>query len=121
MMTGTFLWRYLAGGQVSSSPAVANSRVFFGAKDLKIYALGIVIPPLTATLTASPIILRSSSASNLTVTVRNSTGPVSGANLTFTSSPGGAFSQVSMITPGTYIANFTAPTVSSSINDVIQV
>jgi outer membrane protein assembly factor BamB len=121
MMTGTFLWRYLAGGQVSSSPAVANGRVFFGAKDFKVYALGIVIPPLTATLTASRILLRSSTASNLTVTVRNSTGPVSGANLTFTSSAGGAFSQVLMTTPGTYVANFTAPTVSSSTNDVIQV
>jgi outer membrane protein assembly factor BamB len=121
MMTGAFLWRYLAGGQVSSSPAVANSRVFFGAKDFKVYALGIVIPPLTAMLTASRIILRSSTVSNLTVTVRNSTGPVSGANLTFTSSAGGVFSQVLMTSPGTYIANFTAPTVSSSINDVIQV
>lgn len=121
MMSGTFLWRYLAGGQVSSAPAVANSRVFFGAKDFKVYALGIVIPQLTATLTASPIILRSSTPSNLTVTVRNSTGPVSGANLTFTSSAGGTFSQILMTIPGTYIANFSAPTVSSSINDVIQV
>jgi hypothetical protein len=111
----------LAGGQVSSAPAVANSRVFFGAKDFKVYALGIVIPPLTATLTASPIILRSSTASNLTVTVRNSTGPVSGANLTFTSSAGGTFSQILMTVPGTYIANFSAPTVTSSINDMIQV
>lgn len=121
MITGAFLWRYLTGGQVSSSPAVANSRVFFGAKDFRVYALGIVIPPLTAKLTANPIILRSATVSNLTVTVRNSTSPISGANLTFTSSAGGVFGQVSMTIPGTYIANFTAPTVSSSISDVIQV
>src|SRR5206468_2493086 len=38
MMTGTFLWRYLTGGQVSSSPAVADTRVFIGAKDAKVYA-----------------------------------------------------------------------------------
>jgi outer membrane protein assembly factor BamB len=121
IMTGAFLWRYLTSGQVSSSPAVANSRVFFGAKDFKVYALGIVIPPLTATITANPIILRSATASNLTVTVRNSTGPISGANLTFTSSTGGVFSLAVMTIPGTYVANFSAPIVSFSINDVIQV
>lgn len=121
MLTGAFLWRYLTGGQVSSSPAVANSRVFFGAKDGKVYALGIVIPALSATLTASPVVLRSALVSNLTVTVRNSTGPISGANLTFTSSPGGTFSQPVMTAPGTYVANFTAPTVSSTVTDVVQV
>ena len=121
MLTGALLWRYLTGGQVSSSPAVANSRVFFGAKDAKVYALGIVIPPLSATLTASPVTLRSAMLSNLTVTVRNSTGPVAGANLTFSSSPGGTFSQPVMTTPGTYVANFTAPIVGSTVSDVIQV
>src|SRR6266566_4620171 len=54
LLTGAFLWGRLVGGQVSSSPAVADSRVFFGAKDAKVYALGIIIPPLSSTLTASP-------------------------------------------------------------------
>ena len=120
-MTGAFLWRYLTGGQVSSSPAVANSRVFFGAKDAKVYALGIIIPSLTATLSASPVIVRSAMLSNLTVTVRNSTGPISGANLTFSAPAGGTFSQPVMTIPGTYVANYTAPTVTSTISDVIQV
>lgn len=121
VMTGAFLWRYLAGGQVSSSPAVADSRVFFGAKDAKVYALGIIIPPLTVTLSASPVVLRSAMVSNLTMTVRNSTGPVSGANLTLASSAGGTFSLPIMAGPGTYVANFTAPTVTSTVNDLIQV
>jgi outer membrane protein assembly factor BamB len=121
MVTGAFLWSKLAGGQVSSSPAVADNRVFFGAKDAKVYALGIVIPSLSSSLTASPAILRSASVSNLTVTVRNSTGPISGANLTFSSSAGGTFSQPVMTIPGAYVANFTAPTVTSTIRDVIQV
>ncbi len=121
LLTGAFLWRYLTGGQVSSSPAVANSRVFFGAKDAKVYALGVSIPKLQATIGASPTILRPLMVSNLTVTVRNSTGPISGANLTFTSSPLGTFSQPVMTSPGTYVANFTAPIVSSTTSDVIQV
>ena len=121
MVTGAFLWSKLTGGQVSSSPAVANSRVFFGAKDAKVYAFGIIIPPLSATLSTNPVILRSAMVSNLTVTVRNSTGPISGANLTFTSSAGGTFSQPVMTIPGTYVANYTAPIVMSTISDVIQV
>ena len=121
LMTGAFLWRYLTGGQVSSSPAVADSRVFIGAKDAKVYALGMIIPSLSSTLAASPAILRSGSVSNLTVTVRNSTGPISGANLTLISSAGGTFGQPAMSIPGTYLANFTAPTVTSTISDAIQV
>jgi outer membrane protein assembly factor BamB len=121
MVTGAFLWSKLTGGQVSSSPAVADGRVFIGAKDAKVYALGIIIPKLTAMIAASPTILRSATVSNLTVTVRNSTGPIAGANLTFTSSTGGTFSQPVMTIPGTYIANFTAPTVSSPSNDAVQV
>src|SRR5260370_40180121 len=101
VMTGAFLWRYLTSGQVSSSPAVADSRVFFGAKDAKVYALGIIIPPLTVTLGANPIVLRSAMVSNLTMTVRNSTGPVSGANLPLTSSSAGTFGQTVMTRPGT--------------------
>ena len=120
-MAGMFLWSKLTGGQVSSSPAVADSRVFFGAKDAKVYALGTIIPPLTVTLGASPVVLRSAMVSNLTMTVRNSTGPVSGANLTLASSTGGIFSSPIMTGPGTYVANFTAPTVTSTVNDLIQV
>ena len=121
IVTVMLFWSKLTGGQISSSPAVADSRVFIGAKDAKVYALGIIIPSLSSTLTASPAILRSGSVSNLTVTVRNSTGPISGANLTLTSSAGGTFSQPVMTIPGTYVANFTAPTVSSTLSDVIQV
>jgi len=121
MVNGMLLWSKLTGGQVSSSPAVADSRVFFGAKDAKVYALGIIIPPLSSTLTASPAILRSASVSNLTVTVRNSTGPISGANLALTSSAGGTFGQPLMTIPGTYVANFTVPIVSSTTNDLVQV
>src|SRR2546422_4377050 len=121
IMTGAFLWRYLTGGQGSSSPAVANNRVFFGAKDAKVYALGVIIPQLQAAISATPSILRSASVSNLTVTIRNSTGPISGANLTFSSSAGGTFSQPLMAIPGTYVANFTAPMITSTTNDVIQV
>jgi outer membrane protein assembly factor BamB len=121
MMTGAFLWRYLVGGQVSSSPAVADNRVFFGAKNARVYALGVIIPQLQATIGANPIILRSAMVSNITVTVRNSTGPVAGANLTFTSSAGGTFRQPVMTIPGTYVANFTTAIVSSTISDVIRV
>jgi hypothetical protein len=95
--------------------------VFFGAKDAKVYALGVIIPKLQATIGANPTSLRPLMVSNLTVTVRNSTGPISGANLTFTSSPLGTFSQPVMTSPGTYVANFTAPIVSSTTSDVIQV
>ncbi len=119
--TGAFLWSKLTGGQISSSPAVADSRVFFGAKDSKVYAVGVITPPLNATLTASPVILRSAMMSNLTVTVRNNTGPISGANLTFTSSAGGTFSLPVMTIPGTYVANFTAPIIGATISDSIQV
>src|SRR5207244_8234582 len=92
MVTGMFLWSKLTGGQISSSPAVADSRVFFGAKDAKVYALGTVIPPLSSTLTASPPILRSASVSNLTVTLRNSTGPLLDRLLNLTSSSHRTFS-----------------------------
>jgi eukaryotic-like serine/threonine-protein kinase len=121
LMTGALLWRYLTGGQVSSAPAVADSRVFFGAKDAKVYALGVIIPKLKATISASPMILRSAMVSILTVTVANSTGPVSSANLTFTSSALGTFSQSVMASPGTYMTNFTGPIVSSTTGDAIRV
>ena len=126
IMTGAFLWRYLTGGQVSSSPAVANSRVFFGAKDAKVYALGVIIPQLQATISASPNVLRPMVVSNITVTVRNSTGPISGANLTlssltFTSPAWQDFSPPVMTSPGTYLSNFTAPVVTSTSSDIIRV
>jgi len=126
IMTGAFLWRYLTGGQISSSPAVANSRVFFGAKDAKVYALGVIIPQLQAAISATPSVLRPMVVSNITVTVRNSTGPISGANLTlssltFASPAWQAFSQPVMTSPGTYVCNFTAPAVISTSSDIIRV
>src|SRR3989442_911456 len=126
IMTGAFLWRYLTGGQISSSPAVANSRVFFGAKDAKVYALGVIIPQLQAAISATPSVLRPMVVSNITVTVRNSTGPISGANLTlssltFASAAWQAFSPPVMTSPGTYVCNFTAPAVISTSSDIIRV
>src|SRR5260370_36012471 len=59
--------------------------------------------------------------SNVTMTVRNSSGPVLGANLTLASSAAGTFSLPVMTGPGTYVANFSAPIVTSTINDLIQV
>jgi outer membrane protein assembly factor BamB len=116
MMTGTLLWRYLTGGQVSSSPAVADSRVFFGAKNAKVYALGVIIPTLQAAISANPTILKPFTVSNLTVTVRNSTGLVAAANLTFTLTPStlGSISQPMMVGPGTYVVNFNASKVTST-------
>src|SRR5437879_12918768 len=80
-----------------------------------------MIPSLQVTSDASPTNLILLMRSNLTVTVRYSTGPISEANLTFTSSPLGTFSQPVMTSPGTYVANSTAPIVSSTTSDVIQV
>src|SRR5438046_10582212 len=84
MTTGTLRWRYLAGGQVSSSPAVADGRVFFGSKDRKVYALGATVPRLLETITSSPTVLEPGQDATLTMIVRKSTGPQAGSNLTFT-------------------------------------
>jgi len=36
--TGTLLWHYKTGGDVHSSPAVANGMVFAGSNDGNLYA-----------------------------------------------------------------------------------
>ena len=38
-LTGDFVWSYLTGGDVASSPAVANGVVFVGSFDKNLYAL----------------------------------------------------------------------------------
>ncbi len=119
--TGAVLWTYLTGSAVSSSPAIADGRVFFGSQDHKVYALGAVLPRLQTSIIPSPTILKPDMVSVLTVTVANGTTPVSGANLTFTSSAGGSFTQPLMMSPGTYVSNFTAPSVSSTTNTTLQV
>ena len=37
--TGALLWKYATGGNVSSSPAVANGVVYIGSDDYDVYAL----------------------------------------------------------------------------------
>jgi outer membrane protein assembly factor BamB len=37
--TGVKLWSFLTGGDVYSSPAVANRVVYFGSEDGNVYAL----------------------------------------------------------------------------------
>ena len=37
--TGVLLWSYTTGGEVDSSPAVANGVVYFGSWDYNVYAL----------------------------------------------------------------------------------
>ncbi len=39
--TGAKLWSYGTGGQVYSSPAVANGMVYVGSQDGKAYAFGL--------------------------------------------------------------------------------
>jgi outer membrane protein assembly factor BamB len=38
-LTGSFQWSYTTGGDILSSPAVANGVVYVGSNDNKIYAL----------------------------------------------------------------------------------
>ena len=111
--TGGVLWRYLTGGQVSSSPAVANGRVFFGSKDQKVYALGATAPKLFDTMVSNSLVLQGGQNLTLTMTVRNSTSPVSNANVTLMSPSGGVLSQPALTGTGTYTANFTAPIVTN--------
>src|SRR5207247_10124660 len=87
MTTGTLRWRYLAGGQVSSSPAVADGRVFFGSKDRTVYALGATVPRLFDTITSSSTVLEPGQNATVTITVKNSTAPQAGKNLTFRTPP----------------------------------
>jgi outer membrane protein assembly factor BamB len=120
MATGAVLWRYLSGGQVSSSPAVADGRVFFGSKDQKVYALGAMLPKLYDTMASSVSVLEPGQNGTLTITIRNSTAPVSNVNLTLTSSAGGTLSLPVLVSPGTFQSNYTAPMISSTTLVVIQ-
>ncbi|TMI37265.1 hypothetical protein E6H25_00465 [Candidatus Bathyarchaeota archaeon] len=121
MTTGTLRWRYLAGGQVSSSPAVADGRVFFGSKDRKVYALGATVPRLFDTITSSSTVLEPGQNATLTITVRNSTAPQAGTNLTFTTPPpiSWMLSQPVPTGIGIYQVNFTAPPPSQITSTVI--
>jgi outer membrane protein assembly factor BamB len=38
---GAKLWRYLTGGAVISSPAVANGMLYLGSHDATVYAFGL--------------------------------------------------------------------------------
>ena len=103
-----------------SSPAVADGRVFFGSKDRKVYALGATVPRLFETITSSSAVLEPGQNATLTITVRNSTMPQSGANLTLTPLGGGTITQPVSMGVGIYQANFTAPMVTSTSIMVIQ-
>lgn len=118
---GNRIWRYSTGAPIVSSPAVADGRVFFGSLDNSVYALGPIVPKLQVSVSASPSSLRSGGISTLTTTVSNATTPVSGATLTFTSSGGGSFTQPVMTSPGVYVSNFTAASVTSSTTTLITV
>lgn len=120
MVTGAFRWRYLTGGQVSSSPAVANNRVFFGSKDHKVYALGVTLPKLYDTMAAVPKVLEPGQNATLSIDIRNSTAPQSGATVVLTSLGGGTLSQPALVGPGIYQSNFTAAMVTSSTLVIIQ-
>jgi outer membrane protein assembly factor BamB len=116
---GNRLWRYSTSAPIVSSPAIADGRVFFGSLDNSVYALGSIVPKLQVSVSGNPSILRSGEVSTLTTTVTNATAPVSGATLAFASSGGGSFSQPVMTSPGVYVSNFTAPSVTSSTTTLI--
>ncbi len=120
MTNGSRLWRYPTGGPVSSSPAVADGRVFVGSQDSGVYALGPKIPQLHVTVSPDKTSLLPGEISNLTVTVTDGTSPVS-ANLTLSSSSGGGFSPPVEITIGVYTSNYTAPLVNTPSTTTIQV
>jgi len=116
---GNRVWRYSTGAPIESSPAVADGRVFFGSLDNSVYALGPIVPKLQVSISADPSSLRSGGVSTLTATVSNASAPVSGATLTLTSSGGGSFTQPVMTSPGVYVSNFTAASVTSSTTTLI--
>lgn len=120
MTTGALLWKYLSGSTISSSPAIADNRTFFGAWDTKIYSLG-SNARLQTTLTANPTSVKSGTVSVLSVTVTNGTTAQSGVTFAFSSSPTGSFTAPTVTGPGSYSCNFTAPTVTSSTTATIQV
>ncbi len=120
MTNGARLWRYATGGVVSSSPALADGRVFFGSQDSVVYALGAKIPQLHVTVSPDKTSLLPGELSNLTITVTDGTNPVL-ANLTITSSAGGGVSSPAELSPGLYASNYTAPLVTSPSSATIQV
>ncbi len=120
MTTGVRLWRYLTGGAVSSSPAVADGRVFVGSQDSVVYALGAKIPQLYATITAGRSSLLPGEISNLTIKVTDGTNPVS-ANVTLSSSAGGGLSPPVQLSTGTFGSNYTAPLVVTVTTTTIRV
>src|SRR5438093_10772263 len=69
------LWKYTTGGGISSSPAVADSRVFFGSWDTKVYGLGVIASRLQATIFPSVTSLKPGQVSILTITVKNESAP----------------------------------------------
>jgi eukaryotic-like serine/threonine-protein kinase len=115
------VWRYSTSAPIFSSPAIADGRAFFGSLDKSVYAVGPVVPKLQVSISANPSILRSGEVSTLTTTVTNSSAPVSGAALAFSSSIGGSFTQQVMNAPGIYVSNFTAPAVTSSATTLVTV
>ena len=119
---GGLLWKYTTtGGGISSSPAVADSRVFFGSWDTKVYGLGVIAPRLQATIFPSVTSLKPGQVSILTITVTNGSAPQSGVTLALSSSVGGGFTQPVMGSIGVYSSNFTAPLVNSAVSSIIQV
>src|SRR5438093_10126187 len=91
------LWKYTTGGGISSSPAVADSRVFFGSWDTKVYGLGVIAPRLQATIFPSVTSLKPGQVSILTITVTNGSAPQAGVPLALSSSAGGGFTQPVMV------------------------
>ncbi len=120
MTTGVRLWKYSSGGPISSSPAVADGRVFFGSQDSAVYALGPKVPQLHVTISSDRNSLFPGGVSSLTIAITDGTNPVS-ANLTLTSSLGGGLSPPVEQSPGLYKSNYTAPLVTSPSVTVVQV
>ncbi|HZY93345.1 MAG TPA: PQQ-binding-like beta-propeller repeat protein [Candidatus Bathyarchaeia archaeon] len=118
MTNGALLWKYLSGSSISSSPAVADNRVFFGSWDSKVYSLG---TRLQVTVSANPTSLRPGAVSVLSMTVTNGTVLQSSVALTFSSSAGGSFTAPVMTGPGVYMSNYTAPVVTSQTTTTVQV
>ena len=119
LTSGGLLWNYLAGGGISSSPAVADNQVFFGSWDTKIYSV-VNQAGLSATITASPTRLRPGWVSVVTVNVTNGSAPQIGVSIVMSSSPNGTFGSIVMTSPGVYTSNFTAPALSSTTDTIIQ-
>jgi outer membrane protein assembly factor BamB len=114
------LWRYLTGSVISSSPAVADYRIFFGGWEGNIYSLG-SNPQLYVTVTSNPASLRPGQVSTLRITVTNGTVFQTNVNLTISQSVNANITSPVAVGPGNYAINFTAPVVTSTVPDVIQV